>query len=59
MVYQLFQVKQLTFGCNIFECEIATWAKKNFLLKTNMTHQLINDVVSKRFLKQIQEEMIF
>ena len=54
MVYQLFQVKQLT-----FVSEIVTWAKKNFLLKTNMTHQLINDVVSKRFLKQIQEEMIF
>ena len=44
---------------NIFVREIVTWAKKIFLLKTNMTHQLINDVVSKRFLKQIQEEMIF
>lgn len=58
MVYQLFQVKQLTFGCNIFVCN-SYLGKKIFLLKTNMTHQLINDVVSKRFLKQIQEEMIF
>ena len=33
MVYQLFQVKQLTFGCNIFVCEIVTWAKNFFFVK--------------------------
>ena len=42
----------------IFVFEIVTSAtlKKD---QTNMTHQLINDLVSKRFLKQFQEEIYF